>query len=183
MLEIETIKRWQQDGYDLRAFTAPDTCQSTPWKEDTDSVMFKGSVIREEYSPYAKPTKAPHERIIAHDRDNYWIVDTHAVAELVEMWGVTRGEGETYRQAVQRRVEATIARWQAWLTDEWRYVGVLVEASRHGIVLGRSYLWGLESDDEEHIKNMADEVAREAVMLATEMIAKLTEPVTTVPHV
>lgn len=35
----------------------------------------------------------------------------------------------------------------AWRNDEWRYVGVLVTASKHGVELGCAALWSCEEGD------------------------------------
>jgi hypothetical protein len=63
------------------------------------------------------------------------------------------------------------ARYEAWLRDEWTYVGVCVDIRLNtasnwadgGPVVGRASVWGIESDsDQAYLKQTEDEITADA---------------------
>lgn len=77
------------------------------------------------------------------------------------------GEG-TKGQRAARAVQAEFDRFAAWCNDQWHYVGVMVthlvcidEENEEYEEGKKASLWGLESDDYEHLQELAKELAEE----------------------
>jgi hypothetical protein len=111
----ELIKEWEQDGFQLRAYTEPDESGITP--EDVEE------------SPMPEDTQ-----------------------EWVDRW---------YR------------RLEEFNNGGWHYVGVIVEARMQDVLLADSSLWGIESDDAEYHKEVADELADQTIAEAREKLTQL----------
>lgn len=91
-------------------------------------------------------------------------------------WGdpSLRLENETARAFAARMARDDFERMKAWCDDRWQWVGVIVDASRAGVSLGRASLWGIESDADSYLVEVANELAEEAVNDAREKLKTLT---------
>ena len=59
----------------------------------------------------------------------------------------------------------------AWKRDDWSFVGVIIYATRGGVLLGDNLasLWGIESNSSpEYFLEVANDLLREAIPLANE---------------
>ena len=68
---------------------------------------------------------------------------------LRDGWGSREPiEGETAKQRASRAARGDFEILKAWANDEWRYVGVVLQVSRAGIVLDEhaASLWGIEAN-------------------------------------
>lgn len=93
-----------------------------------------------------------------------------------------------HRATMSPRAYAALAARQdyealkAWCDDEWRYVGVSVTVSRHGVELVGEYecaLWGIAANypngDNSYLADLANEWAQEALESARAKLASLCE--------
>lgn len=82
----------------------------------------------------------------------------------------TAGEFEAAADQAQRVMDA-------WLADEWWYVGVVVTAHVDDIEIAHESLWGIECNypgsDNSYLTDVANDLATEAVMAARAKLAKL----------
>lgn len=103
--------------------------------------------------------------------------------ERAPEWGTTETatrEGFCYRVKIVADDDADapradFERLRQWCNDEWRYVGVIVEVERQGVKLATSSLWGIEDDAGDYLREVADELADEALDEAKATLAKLCE--------
>lgn len=71
--------------------------------------------------------------------------------------------------------EADFARLKAWCEDDWYWVAVIVTAYKGGVKLGSASLWGIESDAGDYLREVANELADEAVSEAKAKLEELCE--------
>jgi hypothetical protein len=70
--------------------------------------------------------------------------------------------GETPRQRAAKAAKADFEYLKAWCNDDWHYCGVIVRAADDCKCCGQSEsLWGIESNCDEYIKEVAQELAQE----------------------
>ena len=119
-------------------------------------------------TPYATPQQSSRDysgnvkkaagEIVLHTggRNEYSYV--YPFAEAVRQ---LRKEGVSGQDAV-KNVNAEVERFRSWLNDEWHYVGVVVRLAGSCSKCGKSEsLWGIESDCEDYIREVANELAQE----------------------
>lgn len=84
--------------------------------------------------------------------------------------------GETPRQRAARAARADFERLKAWCDQEWYYGGVVLSVSRNGIMLDDSAasLWGVESDGEEHLLEVAEDLVEDALAVGRQVLETLT---------
>ncbi len=82
-------------------------------------------------------------------------------------------KSETPRQQAAKAALADYNRLRQWCGDQWSYVGVMVECSQDDIQLGEASLWGIESDCDDYLAEVANELCDEALEEAREAIARL----------
>lgn len=93
--------------------------------------------------------------------------DVHAAQE------VTGADDETHAQIVAAR--------EAWARNEWFYAGVVISASKAGVVLDEhaASLWTVECNypgsDNAYLTEVANELLEDAQSVAKTVLAKLTE--------
>jgi len=111
--------------------------------------------------------KRPGERVLHRDGNHFHYYDwqkTMAKAKR-EGWGHPEGaqwakeHGLTQKQCIEAAVQWDFDRLQGWCDSKWRYVGVVVNYITESGRSERASLWGVESDDEDAIKDMRDELA------------------------
>ena len=78
-----------------------------------------------------------------------------------EGWGVEKPPpGLTKRAIAALAVEQDFERMRRWCNGEWWYVGVVVMLDEYDSTEQRS-VWGIESDCEDYIKEVRNELAEE----------------------
>jgi hypothetical protein len=146
------------DGFMLAARIEYDDCGDTPWERGDGH----GPV-----SEWTSRGKRPGEWVLCQDRGSRRYYDAQAAVRQAkeEGWDAPPyGVGTTGERAT-RAVKADFERLRAWCNDEWSYVGVVVSVSRNGVVLDEhaASLWGIESDAGDYLREVANELADEAL--------------------
>lgn len=119
--------------------------------------------------------KEPGERILCQDRGSYRFYDMERTMRKAKRdgWGLTDADkaklairlnheprkGEIIAEAVERDFN----RLRAWCNDEWQYVGVIVTDEETGRAAS---LWGIESDSDDYLAEVARELADEMFPLS-----------------
>lgn len=86
------------------------------------------------------------------------------------------GDGKTAAQftAAKRRASHIM---NAWKNDEWFYCGIIVKASRCGVILSSASLWGIECNyptgKNRYLRQVANELADEAINAAEDKLHEL----------
>lgn len=109
--------------------------------------------------------KRPCERILCKDRgySRFYDVSESIKKALRDGWG-PYSEGMTKRKIATRAVSADFERLKAWCNGEWGYIIIEVfPLTEDGDELRSKaqYIGCVESDDEEHILELAKELAKD----------------------
>jgi hypothetical protein len=149
-----TDYKFTHEGLTFRAKIRHDNGMSEPWKEhDGHGIV----------SEWTSRDKRAGERVLIADRGSkryYDFAGSVAIA-LMDGWG---GEGRTKREKAADAVERDYKHLKAWCDDEWYWVYVAVELLdvNGDVVPGyRESLGGMESTDEDGIRDTAVELAGE----------------------
>lgn len=135
-----------------------------PWIEDDGH----GPVSDWRRTDYlSRPTKAPGERILFRDGRSF---RTYDFAEAVRIarrdgWDAPPYKTGTKGQQAARAAEADFNRLRQWCEGQWWYVGVVVELlDDEGEPTGETAsLWGIESDADNYIAEVGQDLAGEIV--------------------
>jgi hypothetical protein len=159
---------FERHGRTFKVELPYDDDRDAPWdREDGHGPV---SDWRRVDSCTGRPTKAPGERVIYRDGRDYRTYDFAAALRMAaaDGWGLSDedraklaqrlGRDPTKREVQVQAVEQDYQRLQAWCCDEWGYVGVVVADTATG---DRESLWGIESDCEDYIVEVAHEMADE----------------------
>jgi len=96
-----------------------------------------------------------------------------AIAEIYKAHAATMTPAEYAAKAVDRDFEYL----QGWCNGDWQYVGLVVTASRNGIDLGSSALWGIEANtpmgSNATLNEVLPDLEFDAISEASEIIEKL----------
>lgn len=168
------------DGKEFRAFIEHDADAGAPWECEEGYVQV---------SEWTRRDKRPSEVIVNRDRGSYRFVclrDAHAraraqgcglVSEDMQTLTHKLGRVPTAREITARVVQLDIERMRAWCADEWCYVGVCVSLlGSDGQPVGDKYAaacWGIESDCDDYIKEVARDLAGEALSAARAELARI----------
>ena len=150
----ETI---EHAGMSFRVEHHHDSDHGEPWKE----ADFYGVV-----SDWTTRPKKPSECILATDGPHhryYEIAESTALA-LRDSWGDGKPTStRTKRQIAAAAVQKAFERLRDWCNDEWHWCGVVVTLlDTDGNKTSRTQsLWGIESDADEYLKEVAIELADE----------------------
>jgi hypothetical protein len=147
-------ERFTYEGFDFIMELTPDLNGGPPWKDDGHGVV-------SEWRP--KDSKRPGERILHTDGSSCRFYDWQETMLKArgEGWGIYQPPaGLTKRAIAALAVEQDFERMRRWCNDEWWYVGVVVMLDEEGSKEARS-CWGIESDCEDHIKEMRNDLAAE----------------------
>lgn len=163
---------WTQtvDGFTVSARIEADDYNNAPWENDCGHGPVTGWERRE---------KRAGERVLCSDGFSKRFYDFAGAVRIARRdgWGCAGGRlpGETARAYAARAAEADFQRLRAWCNDEWRYVGVVLSVSRNGVLLERlaASLWGIESDAEDHLAKIAEELLPEAIERGREVLTAL----------
>lgn len=164
--EAQTIKAGK---FEVTARVEYDDNTGAPWEEHDGH----GPV-----SDWTGRDKHPGERVLTDDnrgwRRYYDIQEATKIARRDGWDAPPYGEG-TAGQRAARAVEVDFRRLRDWCRDEWCWVGVVLSVSRNGVVLDKyaASLWGIESDAEEYLAEVANELLSEALESGESVLAKL----------
>lgn len=160
-------------GKQFRAFIEHDAYAGTPLEHEDGHVPV---------SEWVRRDKRPSEVIVNSDRGSYRFVCLREAHERArhQGWGLAGhqlahleekiGRLPTAREITARAVQLDIERMRAWCADEWCYVGVCVSLlGPDGQPVSDKYsaaCWGIESDCDDYIKEVARDLAGEALSAA-----------------
>lgn len=160
------------NGFTLEARVERDEDMGPPWIEhDGHGIV----------SDWTSRDKKPSERILCRDDRSRRYYDVKASMDKAEEEGWDAppyGQG-TKRQQAARAVEADFQNLKAWCDDEWRWVGVVIDARKNGVLLAdcAASVWGIASNSDEYLTEVANDLVEEALQAATvkckDMIDKL----------
>ena len=149
------------EGREFIACLYYDDSSDTPW-ERADG---HGPV-----SEWTTRDKKPGELVLCTDRKSKRFYDYAEAMRTAkrEQWGTGEtgpAEGETLGQYRHRAVMADFEFLRGWCNDEWHYCGVGVRLlDDEGEPEGAEYahaLWGIESNADEYLREVAAELAGE----------------------
>lgn len=157
------------NGITLTASLQSDYGHGAPWEYEEGH----GPV-----SEWTSRPKRPGELVLNEDRGFRRFYDFQEAVKIARREGWGAGPGTESLPAGERAHIAAMADYErllAWCKDEWTYVGVVVTASRGGIELAKASLWGIESDAESYILEVANELIPEAINESLKTIKQLAD--------
>lgn len=147
---------FEHNGRTFKVSIEHDSDHEFPW-EDGDG---QGIV-----SEWTTRSKLPGERILSQDRQSYRYYDIEATMKkaIEEGWNAPPYDEGIKKQKAARAVEVNFEWMRRWCNDQWEYVGVVVTLlDEEGEETDQTAsLWGIESDDNQHIEEVAKELADE----------------------
>jgi hypothetical protein len=128
-----------------------------------------------------KDSKRAGELVLCTDRNRARFYDfAEAVKQAkTEGWDAkpyNKNGRETKGQQAAKAARADFERMRAWCRDEWFYVGVAVTVAWEETNLIPKYahaLWGIESDAGDYLREVANELAAEAIEDAQQTLSDL----------
>lgn len=160
---------FERNGRTFRFRAKYDQDIGPPWKEhDGHGVVSKHR--HHSFGIGTKPPKRPGERILYWERGTYRTYDVQATMEIAKRdgWGLgdedkaklaeKLGREPTKGEIVAEAVEQDFRYLQGWCTDEWCWIGIIVEEVNSG---EERSLWGIESDAYDYHREVANELADE----------------------
>lgn len=157
---------FERDGHRFRVNFRDDDDTTAPWKRE-DGHGPVSDWRRHAFGMGSKPPKAPGEMILWWDHGMYCTYDFAAAVRQAkaEGWDAPPyGEG-TRGQRAHRAAMADFNRLREWCAGRWSYVGIEVTLlDDFGDDMGESEsLWGAESDADEYLAEVANELADEII--------------------
>ncbi len=147
------------NGRAYRVEIETDYDHGAPWEEEDGH----GPV-----SDWTRRDKLPGEVCIAEDRGSKRFYDFAEACKIARRDGwdakpYNTGQ-ETKRQQAAKAATADMERLRAWCEGRWGYVGVIVTARCEccdDFTGERASLWGIESDADDYLEEVARELAEE----------------------
>lgn len=149
-------------GRQFRVQTPYDDIGETPWERNDGTGIV---------SEWTRRDKKPGERVLStdHGMNRYYDFARTMEKARKEGWGLRDqdkaalalklGREPTKGDIIAEAVERDFAWLRRWCKDEWSYIGVVVEHMESG---RSESLWGIESDSDGYIeeiaRNLADEI-------------------------
>ena len=171
---------FEHDGKQFRAFIERDDDSGTPWDREDGHV---------DASEWERRNKRPSEVIINDDRGSRrFACMRDAMAKAThEGWGLSDEHMQTLSEKLKRKptkrevtaeaVRLDIERMRAWCNNEWEYVGVCVcLLDSDGEAIGNKYAaacWGIESDSDDYLREIARDMAADALCEAQATMARI----------
>lgn len=160
--------RCEVDGFTLTVSLQSDYGHGTPWE------------IEEGHGPVSGWTsrpKRPGELVLSENRGFRRFYDFQEAVKIArrEKWGMSGTESLPAGERAYIAAMADYKRLIGWCKDEWTYVGVVVTVSREGVELAEASLWGIESDAESYILEVANELIHEAINESLKTIKQLAD--------
>lgn len=137
--------------------------------ERFDSYACHGDTIATEFDGFTFTARLEHDSDRSIDDD-----DCHPAEFSAEVFGDTEDGRACFARALEAR--------NAWLRDEWHYVGVVLSVSRAGVVLDdhAASLWGVDCNyprecggNNGYLTVVAQELLPEALKAARDRLATL----------
>lgn len=156
------------DGFTLRVYLTPDHDMGAPWDEHDG---------HDDVSEWTTRHKRPGEWVLCRDGGSMRYYDFAGAAEKAkaEGWDAAPYGTGTKGQQAERAVKADFEHLRAWCNGEWRWIGVVVTVLKNDIRLGSASLFGIESDDDTYILEVANQLIDEATADARATLAALVE--------
>lgn len=153
------MKTLELHGLTFRVTTEQDTDRGAPWEECDGH----GPV-----SDWTSRDKLPGELVLNSDgrqRRYYDFAEACRIARR-DGWDAPPYGTGTARQRAARAARADFEHLRAWCSDEWAYMGVIVDLlDDEGDVIDSDSLWGIDGDDvylDEVARDMAEGLAATA---------------------
>lgn len=175
---------FEHEGRNYRAFIESDNDCTSPWERECGHVNV---------SEWERRSKRPSEVIINDDRGSYRFVCIREAMETAtrDGWGLSAGaevcleeklrRKPSEREVIAESVRLDIERMRAWCADQWEYIGVCVcLLGADGQAIGDKYasaVWGIESDSDDYIKELAQELTGDALEHARDVLARVADAV------
>ncbi len=140
-----------------RSFTASieaDDSQDAPWEREDGHGPVR--VVRVRGGLAHAGVKRPGERLLHSDGWTCWLYDWQAACKIARRDGWNAAPYDAPGR-IERAVSADFERMRGWLADDWHYVGVIVSADDGESE--RESLWGIESDADDYLQEVAHELA------------------------
>lgn len=165
------------DGRTFKVEVIPDDSMGAPWDEhDGHGVV----------SDWTRREKRPGERVLCSDRDSHRYYDIAETMKLARKdgWGLEEealakladrlGRKPTKREITAAAVEQDFDRLRRWCEGDWYWVGVAVTLldDEGEETDERDSLWGIESDCEDYLEEVASELAEEILSRVNEETAE-----------
>lgn len=138
-----------ESGLIVTVRVLPDEGAGPPWEREDEH----GPV-----SEWTRRKKAPGEMVLAADHGSSRFYDFPEAVKIARAdgWGA---DGATVGERAHNAALADYERLRQWCNDQWRYIGVVVEARKpDGAVWASDSLWGIESDGDYWREVAADMV-------------------------
>jgi hypothetical protein len=171
---------FEHEGKQFRAFIESNHDAGTPWHREDCHV---------DVSEWERRNKRPSEVIINEDRGSRrFVCIREAIAKATrEGWGLhgaplaaleeKLGRKPTKREVIAESVRLDVERMQEWCAGQWEYIGVCVcLLDSEGSPIGDKYAaacWGIESDSDDYIREVARDMARDAMAEAQSTAARI----------
>lgn len=152
------------NGFTLKARVERDEEMGPPWIEHDGHGIVSDWTTRD---------KKPGERILnsdGHGRSRrYYDVQASMDKAEQEGWDAPPYGQGTKRQQAARAVESDFKNLKAWCDDEWYWVGVVIDVRKNGVPIAdcAASLWGIGSDGEDYLTEVANDLIEEALQVAT----------------
>lgn len=148
----------ESEGFHLSAIVERDDYYGAPWEEHDGH----GPV-----SEWTTRAKLPGEMVINRDGNSYRYYDYAEACKIARRDGWNAKpydvEGETPRQRAAKAAMADYQHLKGWCDNDWFWCSVIVTASRDGVELGAAALSGIESEASDYLREVANEIAGEAI--------------------
>ena len=156
MNDKEIFTHPDHPGLRFRVHVEADDDRDPPWETEDGHGPVRDSHAAD---------KRPGERVLFKDRHTHWFYDWQAATKMARKdgWNVKPYDAPN---RIERAVQADFDRLRRWLNNDWCYVGVCVEViDENDAPLTEKYehaLWGIESDCDDYIAEVARELADQA---------------------
>lgn len=161
---------FEHNGKQFRAYIEQDDDMTPPWDREDGHVPV---------SDWEYRNKAPSEVIINKDRRAFRFVCIRDAIDKAtrEGWGLNDADMQalaeniqrtpTKREIISEAVRLDVENMRAWCANEWSYIGVcvcLLDGDGHPIGNKHaSALWGIESNADDYIREVAHDLAHYAL--------------------
>lgn len=159
-LYLDSSELFTHHGRMFEVTLKQDDDNEVPWDRDDSRNIVTDFMSRDSKRPEYRPLYSDRGSVRYFDwneamkvakRDGWWL-PVDEIDKLVE----TLGRAPSKREVTAEAVRKTYERYKGWCNDEWTYVGVVVEDVESG---QSESLWGIESDDEDYLWEVAQDLA------------------------
>ncbi len=151
---LDDGETFEHMGLSFKVEFEADEFGQTPWDDDGHGPV----------SDWTTRDKHPGERVLHSDRNSKRYYDFAEAVKLAlkDGWDAPPYTG-TKGERAARAAEADYERLRAWCNNDWYYIGVVVTLldTDGNETRERESLWGIESDCEDYLTEVAYELAEE----------------------